>query len=104
MSASLVYITCGDLDESRRNASALVGERLAACVNRFEGLQSCYRWQGEIHEDREILLIAKTKSELVDALTARVRELHSYDVPCVVSFEIARGNRDFLKWISDETQ
>ncbi|UKJ72859.1 divalent-cation tolerance protein CutA [Azospirillum brasilense] len=97
------YITAGSRDEARRIGRALVEERLAACANIFDGMTSIYRWQGSIEEATETVLIAKTRAELFDRLAARVRELHSYDVPCVVELRVGRGNPAYLDWLHDET-
>ncbi len=101
--ACMVYMTAADEDEAGRIGRALVAERLAACVNVIPGMRSIYRWQGEVHDDREVVVIAKTREALVDALVARVKELHSYDCPCVVALPIGAGNPDFLDWIEAET-
>ena len=101
--ARMVYVTAGGPEEARAIGRALVDERLAACVNVLDPVTSLYRWEGELCEDRETVLIAKTRAELVDALTERVRALHSYDCPCVVAFPIVGGNARFLDWIADET-
>ncbi len=99
----LLYMTAADADEARRIGDALVAERLAACVNIIPGMTSVYRWQGGIRHDAEIVMIAKTRAELVERATARVRELHSYDCPCVVALPVVGGNPDFLSWIVEET-
>ncbi|MGR0187806.1 divalent-cation tolerance protein CutA [Azospirillum aestuarii] len=97
------YITAGSRDEARRIGRALVEERLAACANILDGMTSIYRWQGAIEEATETVLIAKTRAELFDRLAARVRELHSYDVPCVVELRVGRGNPAYLDWLRHET-
>ena len=99
----LLYMTAADADEARRIGDALVAERLAACVNIIPGMISIYRWEGEIRHDAECVLIAKTRAELVERVSARVRELHSYECACVVALPVAGGNPDFLSWIVDET-
>ncbi len=99
----MVYMTAADEDEAGRIGRALVEERLAACVNVIPGMRSYYRWQGEVQDDSEVVMIAKTREALLDALVARVKELHSYDCPCVVALPIAAGNPDFLAWIEAET-
>jgi len=101
--ARLIYMTAGSLDEARRLAEAVIGERLAACVNIIPGMKSLYHWQGRVAEDEEVVVIAKTRAGLVDRLTARVRAIHSYDCPCVVAILIAPGNPDFFDWIAAET-
>ncbi|AWJ82995.1 divalent-cation tolerance protein CutA [Azospirillum sp. TSH58] len=97
------YITAGSRDEARRIGRALVEERLAACANIFDGMTSIYRWQDAIEEADETVLIAKTRAELFDRLAARVRELHSYEVPCVVELTVGRGNPAYLDWLRDGT-
>jgi periplasmic divalent cation tolerance protein len=96
-------MTAGSRDEARTIARALVEERLAACCNLLDGMTSVYRWQGEIQEDAEVVVIAKTRAELVERLTARVQALHSYDVPCVVALPVSGGNPAFLDWIAAES-
>lgn len=101
--ASMLYVTCGSLDEARAIASALVAERLAACANILSGMRSLFRWEGAVQEEEEVVLILKTAAARVPAATARVRALHSYDVPCVVEIALGRGNANFLDWIAAET-
>ena len=103
MEARLVYITTGDAGEARKIGKALVEARLAACVNILDGMTSLYWWEGQVEEGRETVLIAKTRAALIPALTERVKSLHSYSVPCVVSLPIEGGNQDFLDWIMAET-
>ena len=99
-----IYITAGSPDEARRIARALVEERLAACANLIAGMRSVYRWQGRIEEAEETVVIAKTRDDLLEPLTERVRALHSYDCPCVVGLPVTGGHRDYLDWIASETQ
>lgn len=103
MGAVLIYMTAGDAAEARKIGRALVEERLAACANLMDGMTSIYRWQGEICEDAETVLIAKTTEALAPALTARVKALHSYDCPCVVVLPIKGGHAAFLDWIAEQT-
>ncbi len=103
MSATLVYMTAGSVEEARAIGASLVERRLAACVNILPGMLSQYRWEGSIQTDEEVVLIAKTRSDAVDALTGHVRDIHSYDCPCVVALPVEGGNPDFLHWIADET-
>lgn len=102
--ASLVYVTAGSGEEARRIAATLVGERLAACANVLPPIRSVYRWHGEVRDDEEVALLLKTRAALVPRVSARVRELHSYDCPCVVAWPIADGDPAFLQWIHDETE
>ena len=99
----LIYITTDGPDEARTIGRALVEARLAACVNILDPMVSIYRWEGALKEGRESVLIAKTTAALVNALTASVRELHSYSCPCVVALPVDGGNPAFLDWIAAET-
>ncbi len=103
MSAYFVYVTAADAAEETRIAGAVVEERLAACANLFTGMRSIYRWQGQIAEDEEAVLILKTREALVEPLIARVTALHSYDCPCVVAWPLHAGNPPFLHWIAEQT-
>ncbi len=103
MSACFIYVTASNSEEARRIARALVEARLAACANVIDRVTSVYWWQGEVQEDDEAVLIAKTREDLVDDLTAKVKELHSYDCPCVVALPVTGGNAEFLDWIAAET-
>jgi len=104
MAVSFVYITTRDKSEAAAIGQTLVDERLAACVNIFDGMQSIYRWEGEIEHASEAVLIAKTKESLVSQVIGRVKQLHSYTCPCVVSWAIAAANEPYLDWIEKETR
>ncbi len=104
MQFAIVYVTAADMSEAKRIGRTLVEERLAACANCFAGMQSVYRWEGKLEEGTEAVLIAKTRSSLVEAVVERVRKLHSYAVPCVVSWPIAQANPEYLEWLEQNTQ
>lgn len=99
----LILCTCPDTESASRIARKLVEERLAACVNRVPGLTSVYRWQGEIHEDSEVLLLIKTRRELFESLRARLVAMHPYDVPEVIALDISAGHAPYLEWLHAET-
>ena len=101
--ARLIYITTDGPDEARKIGRALVEARLAACANIIDPMTSLYWWDGKVQEGRETILIAKTTVANVDGVTEKVRNLHSYDCPCVVSLPIETGNPAFLDWIEAET-
>ncbi len=101
--AVVVLSTAGSTDEAERIATALVGERLAACVNLVAPLTSIYRWQGAIERASEVLLVIKTRRALATRLTARLQELHSYDVPEAIVLPIAAGAPAYLAWLLAET-
>jgi len=99
----LVYITTKDEAEARKIGKALVAERLAAGVNIYP-IESIYWWEGEIKEHGEMAMLVKTRAELATKVTARVKELHSYKVPCIVGLPIEKGYPGFLKWIDQSTK
>jgi periplasmic divalent cation tolerance protein len=104
MAAVMIYVTASGEEEARKIGRALVEQRLAACANVLPGVTSIYRWQGKVEEGGEASLILKTTADKVEAVTARVRELHSYTTPCVVALPIGGGNPAFLDWIETETR
>jgi periplasmic divalent cation tolerance protein len=104
MDARLIYMTAGSKAEAETIGRQLVESRLVACVNIIDNMRSFYIWKDEVQDDREIILIAKTVKEHVQALTEKVQSLHSYECPCVVSIPIEDGNPDFLKWIGNEVE
>jgi periplasmic divalent cation tolerance protein len=97
---SVIYITAGNLEEARRIGKKLIEERLAACVNIFP-ISSIYRWKDDIEESNEFGMIVKTKTEKVKDIEKRVKQLHSYEVPCVIEFKIGEGSAEYLKWIEE---
>jgi periplasmic divalent cation tolerance protein len=98
-----VYLTARDATEAKIISHTLVFEKLAACVNYFP-IESIYRWKGNIEESGEMALIAKTRADLVEKVIQRVKQIHSYEIPCIVSWKIEKGNPDFLEWIKETTE
>jgi periplasmic divalent cation tolerance protein len=103
MNAMMIYVTTKDAAEAEAIGSALVEERLVACVNILSPARSIYRWKGAIERASEAVLIAKTRDTLVERVIERVRTLHSYEVPCIEAIPIVNGNPAYLRWIDDET-
>jgi len=99
----VIYITAPDEDEAARIARALVEARLAACVNILRNVRSIYTWQGNIEDDSEVLMVVKTKRNLFDTLSAKVKELHSYDVPEIIALPVVEGSEEYLKWLREST-
>lgn len=95
-----MLVTAPDEATAAALARALVTERLAACVNRLPGVRSTYRWQGELHDEAEVLLIAKTTAAGYPALERRIRELHPYEVPEIVALSIEHGSAPYLAWLA----
>lgn len=103
MKPLLVYITAKDKKQARRIGKTIITEKLVACVNIIDGVNSLYFWEGKLCDDTEAVLVAKTADTSLDRLVERIKELHSYSVPCVVALPITGGNGDFLEWIKRET-
>jgi periplasmic divalent cation tolerance protein len=103
MDTLFAYVTAKDEAEAKMIARTVVGERLAACANVLGPIQSVYWWEGRVCADNEVALILKTSAERKPELIQRIKELHSYECPCVVCMPIVDGNRDFLNWITAET-
>lgn len=104
MTACIVQVNATDAAQARRIGRALVEERLAAAANVVDGVASIFHWDGAVREAAEAILILKTREDLVPALTARVKELHSYECPGVAVLPILGGNQDYLDWIERETR
>ena len=96
----IVYITAGNMENASQIARELVSRRLAACVNIFP-ITSIYRWKGNIEDSNEFGMIVKTKTDRVKEIEKRVKQLHSYEVPCVIEFKIGEGSAEYLKWIEE---
>ncbi len=100
----IVYITFPDADLAQKTGKILVEEGLAACVNIYPALQSIYKWQGELCEATESALLAKTRVDLVARLMERVKELHSYDCPAMLSIVVDQAHSDFENWALSSLQ
>jgi periplasmic divalent cation tolerance protein len=102
----LLYVTTSDKKEARKIGRALVEENLAACVNIIDGMNSIYKWEGDIQEDAECILIVKTHYSRVRKVTRMIKEMHSYEVPCVISLTITEdeGNEDYLDWLENNSK
>jgi periplasmic divalent cation tolerance protein len=95
----LCYCTCPDTASAQMLAETLVGESLAACVNRLPGVASTYRWQGAVTTDDEVLLLIKTTAARFDALKARLLQLHPYELPELIAVPVERGHAAYLDWV-----
>ncbi len=100
----LLYVTVPTEAEGSALARRLVEENLAACAHLFPAGRSFYRWEGKVMEESEMVIIAKTRSDLAAEAIDRIAEWHSYDVACVLALPIVAGNEMFLTWISAETK
>jgi periplasmic divalent cation tolerance protein len=99
----VVLTTVPDAEVGARLARALVAERLAACVNLVPGVQSFYRWQGQLEEAAELLLVVKTRADRSAALAARIQALHPYELPEVLELAPSGGSAAYLDWLRRES-
>ncbi len=104
METCMIYATASDEAEAKALAETLVSERLVACVNIIQNATSVYRWNDKAESASESILIAKTTLDQRDAAMARIKECHSYDTPCVVSYDMSAGFPGYLSWIVEQTQ
>ena len=98
----VVLVTVPDIDSGCRLARRVVQERLAACGNVIPGMTSVYRWDGEVQEDQEALVLLKTTEEALPGLEKRVMELHSYEVPEFLALPVTDGHDPYLRWVAGE--
>uniref|UniRef100_K7C2I1 Protein CutA n=1 Tax=Pan troglodytes TaxID=9598 RepID=K7C2I1_PANTR len=103
-SVSAAFVTCPNEKVAREIARAVVEKRLAACVNLIPQITSIYEWKGKIEEDSEVLMMIKTQSSLVPALTDFVRSVHPYEVAEVIALPVEQGNFPYLQWVRQVTE
>ena len=102
-SLATVYMTTDSMEEAERVATGLLERRLVACVNIIPGATSMYRWEDEIKKEQEVVMIAKTQMRMVRECVNAVKELHSYEVPCVTAMPVLKLNPAFGNWVISET-
>ncbi len=103
MEFALLYITTSNKEEAEKIGRILVEKRLCACVNIIDGMRSIYFWEGKIENSSEAILLVKTRKELVKKAAALVKAIHSYSVPCILSFSINEVNSEYAKWLIENT-
>ncbi len=101
---TVIFITTSSLDEAEKIGRALVEEKLVACSNIVSPIRSIYHWQGKICDDKEALMILKTKKKLFKQIEKRVKALHSYEVPELIIMPIIEGSNKYLSWLKNETK
>lgn len=100
----IVLATCPSKEEAKRIARALVMERLAACVNVIEGVHSIYHWQGSLHESEEVMLVVKSRRDLLGRLQEHLANMHSYEVPETIAIPVVDGSPAYLEWLDRELE
>ncbi len=100
----VVLITAPSVEVAQEIAEALLAQKLAACVNILPGVQSLYTWEGSLHRDAEVLMLAKTRADLFEReLVPAVQKVHPYDVPEIIALPIQMGSQPYLDWIEEVT-
>ena len=99
----LVLSSCPDAASAQALSTALLSERLAACVNRMPGVKSMYRWQNQVERDDEVLLLIKTRADLYPRLEALIKDMHPYELPEIIAVPVSQGSAEYLAWIDSET-
>jgi len=94
-----IYITFPSQKEAEKVGKILVEEELARCVNIIPRMKSIFLWKGKLGMNKECILIAKTSERSYRKIEIRVKQLHPYDVPCIVALKVARGSKEFIKWV-----
>lgn len=102
MKINFIYINAGSEEEAQIIAKELLSSRLAASVNILNNIHSFYWWDGRMQEKAEIVMIAKTTQDRVAELIEKVKSLHSYECPCIVSLPVSAGDQPYLDWIAHE--
>ncbi|XP_033929490.1 protein CutA [Melopsittacus undulatus] len=100
-SVSAAFVTCPNETVAKELARAMVEQKLAACVNVLPHVTSIYTWKGKLEEDNEVLLMIKTRSSRIPALTQFIRSMHPYEVAEVVAVPVAQGNPPYLQWVQE---
>ena len=101
---SIVYVTADSEVEAKTIAQGLLADKLAACVNVVPKVISHYEWEGKLEESTEVMMIIKTPTKMVQAVTNKVQELHSYDVPEVIASKVQGGSHDYIDWVLQSTK
>jgi periplasmic divalent cation tolerance protein len=100
----VVFCTVPNIEIAKSIARETVSNRLAACCNIIPGLTSIYTWKNETQEDSELLLLIKTKVNVLPELTEKIKELHPYEVPEIIALEINEGNQEYLNWVNENVK
>jgi periplasmic divalent cation tolerance protein len=100
MEMILLYVTCADKVEAKKIAQVLMKEKRIACANMYP-ITAIYPWEGKIEDGEEYILLLKTVEEKYDGVVTRVKELHSFDVPCILKIDIT-PNKEYEKWVKEQ--
>jgi len=99
----VVYTTIDNIQDARKMAHSLVEEQLVACVNIIPNIESVYGWKGNIEENNEYILIARTSDDNVEKTVNRIEQIHNYELPDIIVLPVTGGLKDYLDYVSNET-
>jgi periplasmic divalent cation tolerance protein len=100
---AIIFVTAASEQEAASISRALVDEGLAACANIIPQIRSIYRWKEKVWDERETLIIIKSREDLFERIRRRVKELHSYEVPEITAVKLDKGDSAYLQWIESVT-
>lgn len=101
---SMVYVTINSAGSATELANSIVASNLAACVNILPGITSVYKWEGKVQSEPELLLMIKTRKDLLESLSSFIKSHHPYSVPEIIAVPIEFGNSEYLAWIDESTK
>ena len=96
-----VLTTLENRDDAEKIARALVGKRIAACVQIMGPLTSFFQWQGKLDSAEEYLCVIKSRSDLFQEMETIIKSMHPYEVPEILATPITKGNKDYLRWLTE---
>lgn len=99
----VILITAGSVEEGEKIANSLVEHHLAACANIVPAVKSIFFWEGKTCQGQEVLLVVKSRRQLLEKIIDRVKEIHSYKVPEIIALPVIDGSREYLKWVEEIT-
>jgi periplasmic divalent cation tolerance protein len=97
----LVYVTCENSTQAEDIAKILITEKLCGCVNILPHMTSIYEWNGELQKSSEVVMLIKSVSLIKDELIKRIKQLHSYEIPCIIELQANVANQDFMNWLEN---
>jgi periplasmic divalent cation tolerance protein len=100
----VIFVTCPSRKEAGKIAKRLLNERLIACANIINEINSLFWWKGKTDKAKESLIIIKTISKNFRKIKKRIKEIHSYEVPEIIALPIAAGEKNYLKWINESVK
>ena len=99
----VALVTASDKKQGRKIAAGILKDRLAACVNIIDNVESHYTWKGKFETSEEVLLLIKTRASLAVKLTRKIKQVHSYEVPEIIFLPVTAGSKEYLSWLASET-